>query len=65
VAHLYSSNNVMYCDICRKAGPDIAICYRKEKFKRESLVHHNKNLKHNFFLNMVSAKHLLSHSGHY
>ena len=32
------------------------ICYRKEKFKLESLVYHNKNLKHNFFFNMVSAK---------
>jgi len=37
-----SSNNVMHCDVCRKEGPDITenqICYRKEKFKRESLVY--------------------------
>jgi len=32
------------------------ICYRKEKLKRESLVYHNKNLKHKKCLNMVSAK---------
>ena len=34
-----SSNNVMYCDICRKTGPDIA---NNTKF----LVYHNKILKH-------------------
>ena len=60
MAHLYSSNNIMYCDICRKAGPDIASKTKfvtgKEKFKRESLVYHNKNLKHKKCLNMVSAK---------
>jgi len=45
-----SSNNVMYCDICRKTGPDIAgrtqFVSEKKKFKRESLVYHNKSLKH-------------------
>jgi hypothetical protein len=50
----------MYCDICRKAGPDIAgktkFVTGKKKFKRESLVYHNKNLKHKKCLNMVSAK---------
>jgi hypothetical protein len=50
----------MYCDIYRKAGPDIAgktkFVTGKKKFKRESLVYHNKNLKHKTCLNMVSAK---------
>jgi len=36
-----SSNNVMYCDVCRKAGPDITgkteFVTGKEKLKRESL----------------------------
>ena len=45
-----SSNNVIYCDICRKAGPDIASKTKfvtgKKKFKRESLVYHDKILKH-------------------
>jgi hypothetical protein len=40
----------MYCDICRKAGPDIAgktkFATGKKKYKRESLVYHNKSLKH-------------------
>ena len=38
-----SSNNVMYCDICRKSGQDITnkteCVTGKEKFKRESLVY--------------------------
>jgi len=38
-----SSNNVMYCDVCRKAGPDITgktkFVTGKNKFKRESLVY--------------------------
>jgi len=55
-----SSNKVMYCDICRKAGPDIAgktkFVTGKKKFKCESLVYHNKNLNHIKCLNMVSAK---------
>jgi len=52
-----SSNKVMYCDICRKAGPDIAgktkFVTGNKKFKRESLVYHNKSLKHKKCLNMV------------
>ena len=35
--------NVMYCDVCRKAGPDITskteFVTGKKKFKRESLVY--------------------------
>ena len=50
----------MYFDIFRNSGPDIAgktkFVTGKEKFKRESLVYHNKNLKHKKCLNMVSAK---------
>jgi hypothetical protein len=40
----------------RKAGPDIA--GKTEKFKRESLVYHNKtkNLKHEKCFNVVSEK---------
>jgi hypothetical protein len=38
-----SSNNVMYCDVCRKAGPDITgkteFVTGKKKCKRESLVY--------------------------
>jgi len=38
-----SSNNVMYCDVCRKAGPDntskTEFVTEKKKFKRESLVY--------------------------
>ena len=38
-----SSNNVMYCDVCRKAGPDITgkteFVIWMNKFKRESLVY--------------------------
>ena len=45
-----SCNNVMYCDICRKTGPDIASKTKfvtvKKKFKRESLVYQNKSMKH-------------------
>jgi hypothetical protein len=40
----------MSCDVCRKAGPDIAgkteFVTGKKKFKRESLVYHNKSQKH-------------------
>jgi hypothetical protein len=36
----------MSCDVCRKAGPDIAgkteFVTGKKKFKPESLVYHNK-----------------------
>jgi hypothetical protein len=43
----------MYCDVCRKAGPDFTgkteFVTGKEKFKRESL-------KHEKCFNMVSAK---------
>jgi hypothetical protein len=38
-----SNNNAMYCDVCRKAGPDITdktkFVTGKKKFKRESLVY--------------------------
>jgi len=38
------------CDVCRKAGPDIAgkteFVTGKKKFKHESLVYHNKSQKH-------------------
>jgi hypothetical protein len=38
-----SSNNVMYCDVCRKAGPEITgktkFVTGKKKCKRESLVY--------------------------
>jgi len=38
-----SSNNTMYCDVCRKAGPDITskteFVNGNKKFKRESLVY--------------------------
>ena len=44
-----SSNNVMYCDICRKTGPDIVgktkFVTGKNKFKHESFVYHNKSVK--------------------
>jgi hypothetical protein len=44
----YSSDD-MSCDVCRMAGPDIAdkteFVTGKKKFKRESLVYHNKSLK--------------------
>jgi hypothetical protein len=37
-----SSNNVMHCDVCRKAGQDITgkteFVTEKKKFKRESLI---------------------------
>jgi hypothetical protein len=45
-----SSNNILYCDIRRKTGPDIASKTKfvtgKNKFKCESFVYHNKSLKH-------------------
>ena len=45
-----SSSDAMYCDVCRKAGPDIAgkteFVTGKKKFKHESLVYHNKSQKH-------------------
>ena len=38
-----SSNNVLHCDVCRKAGPDITgkteFVTGKKKLKRESLVY--------------------------
>jgi hypothetical protein len=44
-----SSNNVTDCDICRKAGSDIAgktkFATGNKKFKLESLPYHNKSLK--------------------
>jgi hypothetical protein len=54
------SSDVMSCDVCRKAGPDIAgkteFVTGKKKFKCESLVYHNKSQKHEKCFNMVSAK---------
>jgi hypothetical protein len=60
-----SSNDVMHCDVCRKAGPDIAGKTEKKKFKRESLIFLNKSLKHAMVLAKAhsSSKHLVSHSG--
>ena len=53
-----SSNSVMNYDICRKTDPGIAgktkFVTRKNKFKCESFVYHNKSLKHKKCLNMVS-----------
>ena len=50
----------MSCDVCRKAGSDIAgkteFVTGKKKFKRESLVYHNKSQKHEKCFNMVSVK---------
>ena len=60
----------MHCDVCRKAGPDIAgkteFVTEKKKFKRESLIFLNKSLKHAMVLAKAhsSSKHLVSHSGH-
>ena len=67
---------IMYqqCDVCRKAGPDIAGKTKfvsVKKFKCKSLVFLNKSLKHEKYFNMVSAKahsstkHVLSYSGDY
>ena len=43
------SSDVMSCDVCRMAGPDIAgkteFVTGKKKLKRESLVYHNKSEK--------------------
>ena len=61
-----SNNYVMYCYVCRKAGPDIAgktEFVTGKKLKRESL-------KHEKCFNVVSekthssTKYLLPHSGH-
>ena len=56
-----SNNEVMYCYVCRKTGPDIdgkAEFVTGKKFKRESLVYHNKtkSLKHENCFNVVSEK---------
>jgi hypothetical protein len=56
------SSDVMSCDVCRKAGPDIAdkieCITGKKKFKRESLVYRNKSQKHEkcFNIHVVSVK---------
>jgi hypothetical protein len=51
------SSDVMSCDVCWKAGPDIAgkteFVTGKKKFKPESLVYHNKSQKHEKCFNMV------------
>ena len=48
-----STSDVMSCDVCRKAGPDIAgkteFVTGKKKLKRESLVNHNKSQKYEKF----------------
>jgi len=53
-------NDIMYCNVCRQAGPDIAgkteFATGKKKFKCESLVCHNKSQKHEKCFNMVSVK---------
>ena len=65
---------LMHYYVCRKAGPDIAgktEFVTGKKFKRESLVYHNKttSLKHEKCFNVVSekihssTKYLLPHSG--
>ena len=70
-----SNYYVMYCYVCRKAGPDIAGKTKfvtGKKLKRESPVYHNKtkSLKHEKCFNVVSekphssTKYLLPHSGH-
>jgi len=56
-----SNNYVMYCYVCRKAGPDIAGKTKfvtGKKLKRESPVYHNKtkSLKHEKCFNLVSEK---------
>jgi hypothetical protein len=58
-----SNNYVMHCYVCRKVGPDIAgktEFVTRKKFKRESLVYHNKTksliLKHEKCFNVVSEK---------
>jgi hypothetical protein len=60
------SRDVMSCDVFQKAGPDIAgktdFVIGKKKFKRESLVYHNKSQKHEKCFNMASAK---AHSSTY
>jgi hypothetical protein len=57
---IYDSNNdVMYCYVCRKAGSAIASKTEfvdGKKFIRESLVYHNKSLKHEKCFNVVSEK---------
>ena len=70
-----SNNYVMYCYVCRKAGPDIADKTKfvtGKKLKHESPVYHDKtkSLKHVKCFNVVSeklhssTKYLLPHSGH-
>ena len=56
-----SNNDVMYCYVCRKVGPDIVDkteIVTGKKFKRESLVYLNKtkSLKHENCFNVVSEK---------
>ena len=53
------SSDVMSCDVCRMAGPDIAgktEFVTVKKFKGGSLVFLNKSLKYEKCFNMVSAK---------
>ena len=68
-----SNNYVMYCYLCRKAGPDIAgktEFVTGKTFKRESLVYQNKTLSPKKCFNVVSekthssTKYLLPHSEH-
>ena len=57
------SSDVMSCDVCRKAGPDIAgkteFVTGKKKFKCESLVYHNQSQKHEKCFNVAKEKRLL------
>jgi hypothetical protein len=69
------NNYVLYCYVCRKAGPDIAgktEFVTEKKFIHESLVYQNKtkSLKQEKCFNMVSekthssTKYLVPHSEH-
>ena len=53
----------MSCEVCRKAGPDIAgkikFVTGKKNFKHESLVYHNKSQKHEKCFNMAKEKRYL------
>ena len=53
-------SDVMSCDVCRKAGPDIAAKTKfvtgKKKFKRESVYHHKSQKDEKCFNYMASAK---------
>jgi hypothetical protein len=59
------SSDVMSCDVCRMAGPDIAgkteFVTGKKMFKRESVVYHNKSQKNEKCFNIwyqLTSRHL-------